>query len=51
MHGNSDKQLEDKQTVERWEEYEETGEAVSNESMMEWLDSWGTDKEMSCPEK
>jgi len=32
-----------------WEEYRRTGEAVSNESVMAWLDSWGTDQEGPCP--
>lgn len=45
------KQRENEITVARWEEYQETGEAVSNEAMMDWLDSWGTDQEKSCPDK
>jgi len=38
-------------TLARWEEYQETGETVSNEVMMEWLESWGTEQENSCPVK
>lgn len=28
----------------------EAGKGVSNERMMEWLDSWGTENESSAPE-
>lgn len=45
------KQRENELTMARWEEYQETGESVSNDAMMGWLDSWGTDQEKSCPEK
>lgn len=45
------KQRENELTMARWEEHQETGETVSNESMMDWLDSWGTDEEKSCPVK
>jgi predicted transcriptional regulator len=45
------KQRENDLTVKRWEEYHETGEPVSNESMTNWLDSWGTDQEKPCPVK
>ena len=38
-------------TLARWEEYQETGETISNEDMMEWLESWGTDQEKPCPVK
>ena len=34
---------------ERWQRYQETGEYISNEAMMSWLDTWGTDKEGECP--
>ncbi len=34
---------------ERWQRYQETGEYVSNEAMMSWLDTWGTDEEGECP--
>ncbi|WP_295801717.1 ribbon-helix-helix protein, CopG family [uncultured Microbulbifer sp.] len=29
----------------RWEEFQRTGKSASNEDVMEWLDSWGTDQE------
>jgi len=45
------KERENALTVARWEEYQETGEAVSNEAMMDWLESWGTEQETVCPVK
>ena len=43
------KEYEKQETLTRWEAYQETGEVVSNEAMMEWLDSWGSDEEKACP--
>ena len=45
------KQYENELTIARWEEYQETGETVSNEAMTDWLESWGTDQEKPCPVK
>jgi len=45
------KQRENELTMARWEEYQETGETVTNEAMTNWLDSWGSDKEKPCPVK
>ena len=45
------KQRENELTLARWEEYQETGETISNESMAEWLESWGTEQEKPCPAK
>jgi predicted transcriptional regulator len=45
------KAYETQETLARWEHYQETGELVSNDSMMDWLDSWGTEQEKSCPVK
>lgn len=45
------KQKENELAVARWEAYQETGETVSNDSMMEWLDSWGADQNKPCPVK
>ena len=45
------KDYEKQKTLARWEEYQETGEVVSNESVLEWLDTWGSDKEKACPVK
>lgn len=45
------KDSEKQEALARWEAYQETGEVVSNDAMTEWLDSWGTDEESSCPMK
>lgn len=45
------KQREIELTMARWEEYQETGETVSNDAMMDWLESWGRDQEKPCPVK
>ncbi|MEN8251124.1 MAG: ribbon-helix-helix protein, CopG family [Bacteroidota bacterium] len=45
------KEREKQETLARWEHYQETGEVISNNEMMEWLDSWGTEQEKSCPVK
>ena len=45
------KQCENELTMARWQEYQETGEIVNNEAMMDWLDSWGSDEEKPCPVK
>ena len=37
------------ETLSRWDEYEETGDTISNEAMEEWLDSWGTEDEKPSP--
>jgi len=33
------------ETIERWKAYKKDGKHVSNEAMIAWLDTWGTDKE------
>jgi len=43
------KQYENDLTLARWEEYQETGEVLTNASMEKWLNSWGTDQEKPCP--
>lgn len=45
------KQRENELAMARWEEYQETGETVSNDAMIDWLESWGTDQEKPCPKK
>lgn len=45
------KDFEIKEALARWEAYQEAGEVVGNDAMMEWLDSWGSDDEKSCPVK
>ncbi len=34
---------------ERWNRYQETGESISHEKVVNWLETWGTDKEIPCP--
>ena len=34
---------------EAWQQYQKTGEFVSNKDMIAWLDTWGTNKEKPCP--
>ncbi len=35
--------------LERWERYQETDETISHNEVTKWLETWGTDKESSCP--
>lgn len=44
-------QRENEIAITRWEEYQETGESVSNDAVKDWLESWGSDREKSCPAK
>ncbi|GFO54160.1 CopG family transcriptional regulator [Geomonas sp. Red276] len=37
------------ETLDRWEEYRTTGKSVSNDAVMEWIDTWGTDDEKEAP--
>ena len=37
------------ETIARWEEYRQTGKTVSNDVVMTWLDSWGTNEESEPP--
>jgi len=45
------KESEKQETLARWEKYQETGEVVNNDDMVNWLDSWGTDQDKPCPVK
>ncbi len=36
------------ETLERWEAYEQTGEAIEHDAMVDWLESWGEDEEKVC---
>ena len=45
------REYERRETLIRWEHYQETGETLSNEAMETWLDTWGSDKEKPCPVK
>ena len=35
--------------LDRWHDYQETGEGIPHERVAEWLETWGTDKEIECP--
>ena len=45
------KQQENEIALARWLEYEESGVAVANLNVVEWLDSWGKEQEKPCPER
>ena len=34
-----------RETLDRWERFEATGEAVDHEAVAAWLETWGTDRE------
>jgi predicted transcriptional regulator len=38
-----------RESLERWERFEATGEAVSHEVVEAWLQTWGTEREGKCP--
>jgi predicted transcriptional regulator len=38
-----------RETLERWERFEATGEGVEHEAVEAWLETWGTDYEGKCP--
>ena len=35
--------------LERWNNYQETGDGIPHKTVVQWLETWGTDKESSCP--
>ena len=37
--------------LDRWNRYQETGEAVAHQQVENWLKTWGTGKEDECPPK
>lgn len=37
------------ETLERWEAYEQTGNTIEHNAMTNWLETWGDEKEKSCP--
>lgn len=39
-----------KEADEALSEYQATGQYVSHENMEAWLETWGSDKESTCPE-
>lgn len=38
-----------RETLERWERYEATGEHISDRAIRAWLEGWGTEEEVQCP--
>jgi predicted transcriptional regulator len=38
-----------RETLERWERYEATGEHITNGAMKAWLKSWGGEDDDQCP--
>ncbi len=41
---------ENREDEDRWQNYKLTGHGISKERVDEWLNSWGTDNELPCPE-
>jgi predicted transcriptional regulator len=37
------------ETLESWQQYQETGITIDGDDMLEWLESWGTENEKPCP--
>ena len=35
--------------LDRWNRYQETEEGIRHETVVKWLETWGTDKEAPCP--
>ena len=35
--------------LDRWNRYQETGDGIPHKTVVKWLETWGTDKEGSCP--
>lgn len=35
--------------LDRWQRYKQTGEAIPHETVVKWLETWGSDKEGPCP--
>ncbi|MBR7889283.1 ribbon-helix-helix protein, CopG family [Marinomonas sp. A79] len=45
------KQRENQLAESRWEEYQTSGDTVDNQTMVTWMESWGTEQEKPCPVK
>ena len=45
------REYERRETLARWEHYQETGETLSEKAIEAWLDTWGSDQEQPCPAK
>ncbi len=42
-------ELEKREDQERWQRYKLSGQAIPNETVNSWLESWGSDHELPCP--
>lgn len=42
-------ELEKQEDMQRWHRYQALGEAISNEAVEAWLESWGSESELPCP--
>ncbi len=40
---------EQKLLLERWNRYQETDESIPHDTVVNWLETWGTDKDGPCP--
>jgi predicted transcriptional regulator len=38
-------------TLSRWEAFQENGETITNDQVLEWMDTWGTDDGGPWPQK
>jgi len=43
------KEKRDQQSIERWEQFQEDDDSIANDSVINWLDSWGAEQEKPCP--
>ena len=43
-------EIRNKEADEAFNEYLTTGKSINYKKMDSWLETWGTDKEMACPE-
>lgn len=41
---------EKREDEDRWEQYKLTGHGIPHEQVMQWVESWGTENELPCPE-
>jgi hypothetical protein len=44
-----DKMIDDPVTTERWQKYLQNGEAIPNDAVMAWLDTWKNDRDPKKP--
>lgn len=35
--------------LDRWNRYQESGEGIAHAAVVQWLETWGTEQEGSCP--